>query len=97
MSNQSYKMRKEAKNNMDIDKYNKADKLLRAINWRKDKVQRINDFLRSGYDRVDGLVKNLVDESYYSRLNNAVDNKLKVYRDRLEKEIEQLKKEFEAL
>ena len=83
---------------MEYDKYNQADKLLRDIDWQNNRVRRINEFLGGSYDRVSGIVKNLVNDDYaYSRLNNAVNEELKAYRDRLEKEIEQLKKEFEQL
>lgn len=83
---------------MDIGKFNQADKLLVNIEWNKNKVRRINEFLGGTYDRVSKTVNSVLGDDYdYSRLDNAVNDELKAYRDRLEKEIEQLKKEFEAL
>lgn len=83
---------------MELDKFNQADKLLVNIDWNKNKIRRINEFLGGNYDRVSKTVNSVLGDGYdYSRLDNAVDAELKAYRDRLEKEIEQLKKEFEAL
>lgn len=83
---------------MDIDKYKQAENLLGHIAWNEDKVRRLNDYLAGDYDKVSGTVKRVLGDDYdYSRLENAVKGEVKAYRDRLENEIEQLKKEFEEL
>lgn len=83
---------------MELDKYKQAKNLLAHIAWNEDKVRSLNDYLVGGYDKVSGAVKRALGDDYdYSRLDNAVKGEVKAYRDRLENEIEQLKKEFEEL
>ena len=83
---------------MELDKYKQAKNLLAHIAWNEDKVRSLNDYLGGHYDKVSGTVKRVLGDDYdYSRLENAVKGEVKAYRDRLENEIEQLKKEFEEL
>lgn len=83
---------------MELDNFKRADNILCHINYNSRIIQRIDDFLSSCNDRVSALIKNVLGDDYdYSRLDNVVDDELKAYRDRLENEIEQLKKEFEEL
>lgn len=83
---------------MELDKYKQAKNLLGHIAWNEDKVRSLNDYLVGDYDKVSGTVKRVLGDDYdYSRLENAVKGEVKAYRDRLENEIEQLKKEFEEL
>ena len=83
---------------MDIDKYKQADNLLGHINYNQRRVQRIDDFLGSCDDRISQELRLILGDDYnYSRLDNAVNAEVKAYRDKLETEIEQLKKEFEQL
>lgn len=83
---------------MELDKYKKAENLLGDIAWNEDKLRRLNDYLAGDYDKVSSTVKRVLGDNYdYSRLDNAVKGEVKAYRDRLENEIEQLKKEFEEL
>lgn len=83
---------------MELDKYKQAKNLLGDIAWNEDKVRSLNDYLVGDYDKVSGTVKRVLGDDYdYSRLENAVKGEVKAYRDRLENEIEQLKKEFEEL
>lgn len=83
---------------MELDKYKQAKNLLGHIALNEDKVRSLNDYLGGHYDKVSGIVKRVLGDDYdYSRLDNAVKGEVKAYRDRLENEIEQLKKEFEEL
>lgn len=83
---------------MELDKYKQAKNLLGHIAWNEYKVRSLNDYLVGDYDKVSGTVKRVLGDDYdYSRLENAVKGEVKAYRDRLENEIEQLKKEFEEL
>ena len=83
---------------MELDKYKQAKNLLAHIAWNEDKVRSLNEYLVGGYDKVSVTVKRALGDDYdYSRMENAVKGEVKAYRDRLENEIEQLKKEFEEL
>lgn len=83
---------------MELDKYKQAKNLLAHIAWNEDKVRSLNEYLVGDYDKVSRNVKRVLGDDYdYSRLENAVKGEVKAYRDRLENEIEQLKKEFEEL
>ena len=60
---------------MDIDKFNQADKLLVNIEWNKNKVRRINEFLGGTYDRVSKTVNSVLGDDYdYSRPASARHN-----------------------
>lgn len=83
---------------MDINKYKQSGELLRNIDGYKRQIKKINDFLEGSYDRVSVLVRNLLEDDYnYDRLNNVVNDELKIYRNKIRDKIEQLEKEFEAL